>query len=112
MEISLNFEIVSPVTVNLIVCDTQAWDNYDFSDAIIIKAIVYLFVWSCTSHTRIFHSYGDVTITSEWIKTLTNIGGYWYFTERNETERNGTSYEVPDRERIFKQIKLRNILIR
>ena len=28
------------------------------------------------------------------------------------TERNGTSYEVPDRELIFKQIKLRNILIR
>ena len=52
--------------------ETQAWDNYDFSDAIIIKAIVYLFFWSCTSHTRIFHSYGDVTITSEWIKTLTN----------------------------------------
>lgn len=33
-------------------------------------------------------------------------------TLRNETERNGTSYEVPDRELIFKQIKLRNILIR
>ena len=31
----------------------------------------YLFVWGCTSHSIIFHSYGDVTITGEGLHILT-----------------------------------------
>ena len=30
-----------------------------------------LFVWGVSSHSRIFHSYGDVSITGEWLQILT-----------------------------------------
>ena len=36
-----------------------------------ICLFVCLFVWGFTSHSRIFHSYGDVTITSEGLHILT-----------------------------------------
>ena len=29
-----------------------------------------LFVWGFSSHSKIFHSYGDVTITGEWLQIL------------------------------------------
>ena len=33
--------------------------------------LVYWFVWSLSSHSRIFHSYGDVTIAGEVLQILT-----------------------------------------
>ena len=38
---------------------------------------VCLFVWSFSSHSRIFHSYGDVTITSEGLQILTYARHSW-----------------------------------
>ena len=36
------------------------------------QIFVYLFVWGFSSHSRIFHSYGDVTITGEGLQILTD----------------------------------------
>ena len=36
-----------------------------------------LFVWSLSSHLRIFHSYGDVTIAGEGLQILTNARHSW-----------------------------------
>ena len=36
-----------------------------------------LFVWGLTSHSRIFHSYGDVTITGEGLQILTYARHSW-----------------------------------
>ena len=36
------------------------------------QIFVYLFVWSFSSHSRIFHSYRDVTIADERLQILTN----------------------------------------
>ena len=33
-----------------------------------------LLVWGLSSHSRIFHSYGDVTITGEGLQILTYLG--------------------------------------
>ena len=30
-----------------------------------------MFVWDLSSHSRIFHSQGDVSITGEWLQILT-----------------------------------------
>ena len=39
--------------------------------------IVCLFVWGLLSHSRIFHSYGDVTITGEGLQILTYVAHSW-----------------------------------
>ena len=36
-----------------------------------------LFIWGFSSHSRIFHSYGDVTITSEGLQLLTYAQHSW-----------------------------------
>ena len=36
-----------------------------------------LFDWSLSSHFRIFHSYGDITITGEGLQTLTFAQHSW-----------------------------------
>ena len=36
-----------------------------------------LFVWSLSSHSRIFHSYGDVTIADEGLQILTYARHWW-----------------------------------
>ena len=43
---------------------------------------VCLFVWGFSSHSRIFHSYRDVTITGEGLNILTYASSYqlWYIT--------------------------------
>ena len=38
---------------------------------------VCLFVWGFSSHSRIFHSYGDVTIASEWLQILNCAWHSW-----------------------------------
>ena len=38
---------------------------------------VYLFVWGITSHLRIFHAYGDITITAQGLQTLTYARHSW-----------------------------------
>ena len=40
-------------------------------------SIVCLFVWSLSSHSRIFHSYGDVSITGEGLQILTYSRHLW-----------------------------------
>ena len=37
----------------------------------------FLFVWGLSSHSRIFHSYGDVNITGEGLQILTNALHSW-----------------------------------
>ena len=39
-----------------------------------------LFVWGFSSHLRIFHSYGDVTITGEGLQILTYAQHLWPFS--------------------------------
>ena len=36
-----------------------------------------LFVWSLSSHSRIFHSFGDVTVTGKGLKILTYAWHLW-----------------------------------
>ena len=36
-----------------------------------------LFVWSFSSHSRIFHSFGDVTIAGEGLQILTFFRHLW-----------------------------------
>ena len=38
---------------------------------------LFLFVWGLTSHSRIFHSYRDVTITDEGLRILTYARHSW-----------------------------------
>ena len=38
-----------------------------------------MFVWGLSSHSRIFHSYGDVTITGEGLQILTYARHSWPF---------------------------------
>ena len=47
-----------------------------------VPVVCCLFVWSFSSHSRIFHSYGDVTITDEGLQILTYASSYqlWYIT--------------------------------
>ena len=40
---------------------------------------VCLFVWSLSSHSRIFHAYGDVTITDEGLQILTYARQWGFF---------------------------------
>ena len=57
VKISLNFEIVSPVIVYFLrhICMWYpSLGQYDFSDAIIINAIVLIFVWSYTCTQEFF----------------------------------------------------------
>ena len=37
----------------------------------------YLFVWGFTSNLRIFHSYGDLIITDEWLQIFTYARQSW-----------------------------------
>ena len=39
--------------------------------------MILLFVWGFTSHSRIFHSYGDVTISCEGLQILTYTRQSW-----------------------------------
>ena len=39
-----------------------------------------MFVWSLSSHSRIFHSYGDVTIAGEGLQILTYARQSWPFS--------------------------------
>ena len=41
------------------------------------KLIFCLLVWALSSHSRIFHSYGDVTITGEGLQILTYARHSW-----------------------------------
>ena len=41
------------------------------------SVIVCLFAWGFSSHSRIFHSYGDVTITGEGLQILPNARHLW-----------------------------------
>ena len=46
--------------------------------AVYVKgAFLYLFVWGFSLHSRIFHSYGDVTITGEGLQVLTYARHSW-----------------------------------
>ena len=40
----------------------------------------FFFVWGFSSHSRIFHSYGDVTITDEELQILTYARHSWPFS--------------------------------
>ena len=42
-----------------------------------LKCLICLFVWGLSSHSRIFHSYGDVTITGEGLQILTYARHSW-----------------------------------
>ena len=42
-----------------------------------ILLFVCLFIWSFSSHSRIFHSFGDVTITGEGLQMLTYARHFW-----------------------------------
>ena len=42
-----------------------------------LVCLICLFVWSSSSHSRIFHSYGDVTITGEGLQILTSAWHSW-----------------------------------
>ena len=42
-----------------------------------------LFVWGLTSHSRIFHSYGDVTITDEGLQILTYVRPLWQLSSED-----------------------------
>ena len=48
-----------------------------------MKGVVYLiehvclFVWGFASHSRIFHSYGDITIASVGLQISTYAQNYW-----------------------------------
>ena len=41
---------------------------------------VCLFIWAFSSHSRIFHSYGDVTITGEGLQIVTFTRHKWSFS--------------------------------
>ena len=41
------------------------------------STFIYLFIWSLSSHSRIFHSYGDVTIAGEGLQILTYARHSW-----------------------------------
>ena len=44
--------------------------------------VCFLFVWDLTSHSRIFHSYGDVTITGEGLQILTYARHSWSLSSK------------------------------
>ena len=46
----------------------------------LLLLIFFLFVWCFTSHWRIFHSYGDVTIIGEGLQILTYTRHSWSFS--------------------------------
>ena len=60
-------QTVEQDTDQLLACYGQEADSF--------VVCVCLFVWSLSSHSRIFHSYGDVTITVEKQKILTYMLG-------------------------------------
>ena len=43
----------------------------------LVFLFVFFFVWSLSSHSRVFHSNGDVTITGERLQILTNVRRSW-----------------------------------
>ena len=47
------------------------------SVCVVFGFLVCFFVWSLSSHSRVFHSNGDVTITGERLKILTNVRRSW-----------------------------------
>ena len=56
------------------------FSNNVISLTMLIKFVclfVCLFVWSLSSHSRIFHSYGDVTIACEGLQILTYARHSW-----------------------------------
>ena len=52
---------------------------------------VCLFVWDFTSHLRIFHSYGDVTITGEGLQILTLFWILWSLSSEGSLACHGAS---------------------
>ena len=44
---------------------------------IVIVTIYLMIVWSFSSHSRIFHSFGDVTIAGEGLHILTYVQHLW-----------------------------------
>ena len=49
------------------------------STALKSDSLAYMFVWCCSSRSRIFHSFGVVTITGEGLQVLTYIRQRGFF---------------------------------
>ena len=53
-----------------------------FKCLLLLVPYVCLFVWGFSSHSRIFHSYGDVTITGKGLQFWPMLGTYGHWAMR------------------------------
>ena len=60
-------------SIRVIVCAIHIW---------LISSSLILFVWGFSSHSRIFHSYGDVIITSEELQVLNCTRRSWLLSNQ------------------------------
>ena len=49
---------------------------------LIVLIMIWLFVWGYSSHSGVFHSYGDAIIASEGLQILTYVRHSWPFSSK------------------------------
>ena len=72
--------------------------NLQRSSPIALKGLILfvcLFVWNLSSHSRIFHSYGDVTITGEGLQILTYARQSWPLSSESSWACNHLKWSSP-----------------
>ena len=55
----------------------QFIEKLEFQNKLFVKIIYAFICWGFSSHSRIFHSFGDVTITGEKLQILNNALHLW-----------------------------------
>ena len=73
-----SFPVSCPLLLHQYACSKiptlQWWRNFQYPST---HVCFYFFVWGFSSHSKIFHSYGDVTITGKGLQILTYIRHSW-----------------------------------